>query len=63
MTPENYAKQGIKEYWIVNLIEDVTEVYRDPIGNGYDTKPTLSVGEKIDLLDFLKDEVDWLEAF
>ena len=25
-----YAKAGIKDYWIVSLVEDVVEVYREP---------------------------------
>ena len=59
---ENYARQGIKEYWIVNLVEDVTEVYRNPRGDGYDTKLTFRFGEIIAPLDFPEDEVDWLSA-
>lgn len=39
-----YADAGIQEYWIVNLIDNVLEVYRDPIGSGsnadYETKLT-----------------------
>ena len=29
-----YAAAGIQEYWIVNLVDNVLEVYRDPIGSG-----------------------------
>lgn len=30
-----YAQMGIPEYWIVNLIGDVVEVYREPSGSGF----------------------------
>ncbi len=30
-----YAKAGIVEYWIVNLQEDIIEVYSNPAGNSY----------------------------
>ncbi|MEZ4735387.1 MAG: Uma2 family endonuclease [Caldilineaceae bacterium] len=37
-----YAEAGIQEYWIVNLVDNVLEVYRDPLGSGsnagYQTK-------------------------
>jgi Uma2 family endonuclease len=28
-----YARAGIPEYWIVNLVERRLEIYRDPIGS------------------------------
>lgn len=30
-----YAKSGIPEYWIVNLIDNTIEVHREPQGDGY----------------------------
>ncbi|MCS7066067.1 MAG: Uma2 family endonuclease [Fimbriimonadales bacterium] len=30
-----YAKAGIPEYWIINLLERVLEVYREPSGKRY----------------------------
>jgi len=30
-----YAESGIAEYWIINLVEGVVEVYRQPEGGGY----------------------------
>jgi Uma2 family endonuclease len=30
-----YARNGIKEYWIVNLIDDVVEVFREPQDDAY----------------------------
>jgi Uma2 family endonuclease len=32
---EVYAEAGIREYWIVNLADNVVEVYRDPAGPAY----------------------------
>jgi Uma2 family endonuclease len=26
-----YARAGITDYWIVNLVDDVVEVYREPV--------------------------------
>lgn len=46
-----YAEAGIQEYWIVNLVNTVLEVYRDPMGNGtnagYKSKLTYLPTEKI----------------
>ena len=34
-----YAREGVPEYWIVNLVEKVVEVYRQPSSSGaYTTK-------------------------
>ena len=30
-----YAQAGIAEYWIVNLVDDLIEVYTNPTGNTY----------------------------
>jgi Uma2 family endonuclease len=30
-----YARRGVREYWIVNLAENVLEVFRDPAGETY----------------------------
>lgn len=30
-----YAKAGIAEYWVVNLVDDLIEVYTNPSGNTY----------------------------
>ncbi len=37
-----YARQGIPEVWIINLVQDVVEVYRGPQGDSYGT--TLKFG-------------------
>ena len=42
-----YAAAGIPEYWIVNLIENTIEVYRDPRGATYGAKQTYGTGQSI----------------
>jgi len=44
---EMYARAQIPEYWIVNLVDRVLEVYRDPQGSTYRTVLRLSVGGTI----------------
>lgn len=45
-----YAEAGIVDYWIVNLIDDVIEVYRDPAGLNYDSSSVARRGDSIALL-------------
>lgn len=33
-----YAQAGIPEYWILNLINNALELYRDPQPEGYQSK-------------------------
>jgi Uma2 family endonuclease len=48
-----YAEAGIQEYWIVNLLEDKIEVYRDPQPAGrYATVLTFTRGQQIECLAF-----------
>ena len=42
-----YAKAGIPEVWIENLVDDVLLVYRDPIGNRFATELALRRGESV----------------
>jgi Uma2 family endonuclease len=44
-----YAKAGIPEYWIVNLQDDVIEVYSEPVGAGYSTTRLAKPGEVLPL--------------
>jgi Uma2 family endonuclease len=34
---EIYARSGIKDYWIINLVDGVVEIYRDPSPRGATT--------------------------
>ena len=49
---ELYAKQGINDYWIVNLNEQRLEVYRQPKADTYQQQQTLLAGEFIQPLKF-----------
>ncbi len=42
-----YARAGIQETWLVNLIQNVLEVYRDPVDGAYRTRLTFGPGEQI----------------
>ncbi len=42
-----YARAGIPEYWIVNLLDGVLEVYRRPEGNAYQAHTVLALHEQI----------------
>jgi len=42
-----YAGAGIPEYWIVNLVESVLEVHRDPGRSGYRSVTTRRPGETV----------------
>jgi Uma2 family endonuclease len=42
-----YARAGIAEYWIVNLVDSILEVHRDPGADGYRTIVTLRSGDSV----------------
>lgn len=54
-----YARDGITEYWIVNLPDDQLEVYRDPQHERYATSFTLKPGSSQACLAFPDDAIDW----
>ena len=41
-----YARNGIPEYWILNLYERQLEIYREPQGEDYQSQSILRTGEK-----------------
>lgn len=47
-----YAAAGIGEFWIVNLVNKLIEVYRDPAPEGYRTRLQVRPGESIAPLAF-----------
>jgi Uma2 family endonuclease len=47
-----YAAAGIPEYWLVNLVDKVFEVHRDPRPAGYDSIVRVGRGETITPLRF-----------
>jgi Uma2 family endonuclease len=42
-----YAEAGIAEYWIVNLIDEQVEVYRNPSGRTYDERSIFQSDDEI----------------
>jgi Uma2 family endonuclease len=54
-----YARDGIKEYWIVNLEQQQLEVYRDPDGERYASSFTVRDGQPHACLAFPNDLIDW----
>ena len=57
----SYARQGVSDYWVVNLKADATEVYRDPHGDEYASKVTYRFGEAFAPLAFPDELHVWLE--
>lgn len=47
-----YSRNGIEQYLIVNLENNTVEDYRKPDDDGYQSKQTYEIGEKISLLAF-----------
>jgi Uma2 family endonuclease len=42
-----YARAGIPEVWIVNLVDECVETFADPSGGAYQTVATFTHGEKL----------------
>ena len=47
-----YAASGVPEYWIVNLVDRVVEVHREPAAGGYRQVTTTPRGARLRLLAF-----------
>ena len=60
---EVYAEAGIPEYWIVNVVDRVIEVHRQPVGDAYAEIRALGRGAVLRLLDFPDVEVPVDELF
>ena len=54
-----YARNGIRDYWIVNVEERQLEVYRDPVGEKYHSIQILNEGKTIAPLEFPDSEIRW----
>ena len=53
-----YARAGIAEYWVENLVDDTVEVFRQPESGSYRTRMTLRRGEKLSLVSFPDVEIE-----
>jgi Uma2 family endonuclease len=49
---ELYARAGIREYWIVNVVDEVVERHTEPEGGAYGRIDTLRAGDAIALSAF-----------
>jgi Uma2 family endonuclease len=58
-----YGRAGITEYWIVNLRQQVIEVYREPHFDGYGSATTHKAREKISPSQFPDVKIDVAEVF
>jgi Uma2 family endonuclease len=45
-----YARNGIPEYWVINLSDFCLEVYRNPAGEAYQSHTIYHVGDTVSLL-------------
>jgi Uma2 family endonuclease len=54
-----YARDGIPEYWIVNLKTNRLEIYRDPTSQGFKTTFQIDAGQSQTCLAFPNDPIDW----
>ena len=50
--PVRYARNNVREYWLLNLAENVLEVFRSPAAEGYRENTVLSAKDKIAPLAF-----------
>jgi Uma2 family endonuclease len=44
-----YARAGIANFWIVNLVDRQLEVFSDPVGDGYAMQQVFAEGTTVDL--------------
>jgi Uma2 family endonuclease len=42
-----YARSGIPEAWLLNLVRRALEIYRDPVDGAYQTRIVLRVGDTV----------------
>ena len=54
-----YARNGIKDYWIINVQEYQLEVYRKPKGEKYHSVQILIEGQTVAPLEFPDVEIRW----
>jgi Uma2 family endonuclease len=52
-----YAEGGIADYWILNLVDDVLEIFRDPKDRVYQTHTVLKPADRVAPLSFHELEI------
>jgi Uma2 family endonuclease len=58
-----YAASGFHEYWLVNVADQVVEVFRSPGRTDYEERTRYGVGETLALLDFPDVKVEVAKLF
>lgn len=58
-----YAEAGIPEYWVVNLVDRVLVVFREPGAGGYQVRLTLETTARVALLAWRESELDVASLF
>lgn len=53
-----YARAGISQYLLLNLIDQTIEDYREPSSSGYESKKTHRIGGKFNLVEFPEIEIN-----
>ncbi len=56
---EDYAREGVPEYWIINLKALTLEVYTQPEGETYKEKHTYTKGEACSFTAFPDIQIEW----
>ena len=56
---EAYARNGIQEYWILNLSENKLEVHREPDSKTYISRRILKPGQSVSPLAFDDVQIEW----
>jgi Uma2 family endonuclease len=56
---EAYARNGIQEYWILNLSENELEVHREPDSKTYISRRILKPGQPVSPLAFDDVQIEW----
>ena len=56
---EAYARNGIQEYWVLNLAANELEVYREPDGKAYLSRRIMKVGQAVSPLAFAEVALEW----
>ena len=58
-----YAKAGIKEYWIVDLVNQKIEIYREPVKEEYHFKQVISKKNQIVTAAFTNLKINYQKIF
>ncbi len=63
LTKWSCKSEGIEDYWVANIVDQVVEVFRDPKNGRYQQRQTYGVGETISVLAFPQNSLNIAETF